>query len=286
MTELLTRYPEIDDEQPTNNELVDDSVDTSGGSREVSPTGSKIVRAAERINTMLENRAIGNAYVDAHIEDRARSNEVDSLNTNETLTDREKQIELTKAKIRSFGRAALTKVLNAPGDLMMAAGAKAEQGMDSVGTKMVAGAEKVRGTVAGVQLKAESNWQNRQFKRDYKKEMKAFDKNAEIERKDTAKQDKKDIKEAAREDERFERSMRKKAALERRTARREKWSLRREKVIVVGSAVKGLTKDALDSGMNKYESAKNNARVVRTAGRMAIRTFKDTRTAFAEDKKA
>lgn len=313
--ELLKQWQRDEDE---SGEAIPETDLETETNPEISPTGASLIRAAERINAALETRAINKAHSRALEEDarRTKASQDEALASYEENIDATRQrvreerieriedkLESAKGKVRSLGRTALStlkdaglitlgagvlttrasrrgvsKLMDKSGDMMMAAGAKLETGADKIGASMVAGKEKVKNATAGAQLKLESKRQDRQFKKQYEKELKAFDKNAEAERKAAEKQDKRDLKEAAREDKRFERSMRKKAALERRQARRTAWAARREAIVARG-------RDLIDTAQDKAETMKRNVRVTRTAGRMALQTFRDTREAFVEDKR-
>lgn len=78
--------------------------------------------------------------------------------------------------------------------------------------------------------------------------------------------------------------MRKKAALERRDARRAKWAstyntLRSTAQSGVEST-KNFAGDTAEKARDAAERAKRKAKVTRTAGRMALNTYRDTKEAF------
>lgn len=112
------------------------SVESSNDTREVSPTGATLVRAAQRINGLLERRAVNKAHGDALKEyrDRDHSGYVDhiaDLKDSEEATpmarataemaleseyrkaDSKELLEKTKTKIRGFGTSALSRLKNA-----------------------------------------------------------------------------------------------------------------------------------------------------------------------------
>ena len=113
------------------------SVESSNDTRAVSPTGATLVRAAQRINGLLERRAIDNkahgdalkeyrdrdhsGYVD-HIADLKESEEATpmarataemALDSEYRKADREAMVEKAKNKVRGFGTSALSRLKNA-----------------------------------------------------------------------------------------------------------------------------------------------------------------------------
>lgn len=338
MTELINR-PEapidpdelqamFDAESPVAEQTNESAVDT----REVSPTGSSIVRAATRINSVLERRAINKAHSEAlkeyrsidnagyvdHIASLAESEEVSpmaqasaqmALEREHRIADTKEFFDTSKENVSKLGRSALKSLKSAgmitlglgvlgaeaagrgakrtaemTGDGMMAGFAKAEAGMDRVGNKILETKADIKSSYQTYQFNRETKANQKQFQKEYAKEVKAFDKATAKEAKIQAKQDKIDIKEAAREDRRFERSMHKKAALERRNARRARWSasfdtLKATAVSGIESS-KDFVTDTTDKARETAERAKQKARITRTAGRMALATYRDTKEAF------
>lgn len=334
-------YDEVQAELQTAPELINDT-------REVSSTGTSIVRAAQRIHNLLERRAINSAHSEALKEyrDRDHSDYIDhlaNLKDSQEATpmarataemalegeyrkaDREEMIEKAKNKVRGFGSSALTRLKNAGrltvglpvtaveagikgakraneamGDAVMAGFEKAEASMDAVGNKIADTKANIKTGHQTRQFNRETRSNQRQFQKEYAKEMKAFDKEAKSERKLQAKVDGWESKFA-------EHSIRKKAAQERREARRERWAERRamikEAIIsapdqagdammagfaklengmdAVGNAMAG----AKEAATSRIERGKASVHTTRAAGRAALEAFKTTRQAHTEQKK-
>ena len=278
------------------------SVEPTNETREVSPTGATLVRAAQRINGLLERRAINKAHGDAlkeyrdrdhsgyvdHIADLKDSEEATpmarataemALDSEYRKSDREAMVEKAKNKIRGFGTSALSRLKNAGrltvalpgvaagaaingakraneamGDAIMKGFEKTEAGMDAVGNK-----------IADIKETAKENYQTRKFNREteaalessrneYAKEVKELDKQAKADRKHQDEVDKLESKFAAKEDRRFERSMRKKEAEERRAARRQRWADRRTAIKAAIVSAPEKAGDAMIAGFGKLEN--------------------------------
>ena len=322
---------------------VDEAIDN----REVSPTGSSIIRVAERINTILERRAIDKAHGEALKEyrDRDHSDYIDhlaSLKDSEEATpmarataemalehehpkdEREEMLEKAKAKIRGFGRSALARLKNASlitvelgvaageavakgakranetmGDAVMIGLEKTEASMDAVGKKIVETKSNIKTNRQTRQFNRETKADQKQFQKEYAREMKNFDKEAAHERKLQTKVDKRESKLAAKEDRRFERSMRKKAAEERRTERHARWAKRYNFIKEAAVSAPEMAADAMMTGFSKVElgmdkvgkvmvngkeaasakieRSKASVHTTRAAGKAALEAFKNTR---------
>lgn len=318
MTEVLNHRPatspeSFSDEEAPLFDMADFEADVQEPQPELSPAATRIRIAAERAAAFLEDRAETKLKVteqdeayDSYSENisatrnRIREEHVDAI---------EEKIENAKTHIGGIGNAALGRLKNAglitiglgvmageagvrgvrrsseaAGDVVIGGLQKVEAGMDTVGNKIVdtkAGAKEHYQTY---QFNRETKANQKQFQREYAKEVKAFDKEAEKQSKLQAKADKLESKAAAREDRRFEREMRKKVALERRAERRARWVAKGNAVkdMAIGSAeaVKETYSSAADRAKELAESAKQKGRVTRTAGRMALKTYRDTKEAF------
>lgn len=113
-----------------------ETADNSGETREISPLGSTLVRAAERVSSILEARAINKAHGEAlkeyrdrdhsdyvdHIASLAESTEATpmaqvsaqmALEREYRIADREQLIADAKDKLRGFGNSALRRLKSA-----------------------------------------------------------------------------------------------------------------------------------------------------------------------------
>ena len=286
-------------EQPTSEwdiaeitpELVEqqyDTVDTPIDSLELVTDQPSTDRAASRLGNLLRSsadRADSLSESAAEYKDKART-KLRHIGAAALRGAKEAgliTVGLGVLGAEATGRGA-KRATAATGDAMMAGFAKAESGMDYVGAKMLDTQAKVKDSYTTYQFNRELRADEKQFQKQNAKELKAFEKSSAKEAKIQAKQDKRNIKEAAREDRRFERSMRKKAALERRDARRAKWSstyntLRSTAQSGVEST-KNFVSDTAEKSRDAAERAKRKAKVTRTAGRMALATYRDTKEAF------
>jgi len=318
MTEVLSHRPtdgpeSFSDEEAPLFDMADFEADVQEPKPELSPAATRIRAAAERTATFLEDRAetklkkteqdeAYGSYSEniATTRDRIREERIDAV---------EAKIENAKIRISGLGRTTLGRLKNAGlitvglslmaseagvrgvkrsgeavGSAVMSGLGKVEAGMDSAGNKIADTKAGVKEHYQTYQFNRETKTNQKQFKKEYAKGTKAFDKNAAKERTLQAKVDKVESKAAAREDRRFEREMRKKVALERRAERRARWFARGNAVIdmAVGSAeaVKETYTSATDKAKELAESAKQKGRVSRTAGRMALETYRDTKEAF------
>lgn len=151
MTELMTRpvyeaepyEPSSDDGEIVQGEVVDSleesydipAAEAADESREVSPTGASLVRAANRVNDLLEKRAINNAHAEALQENQqrkvdAQNNAYASYEENidvsaeqdeayrmndkiDARAARKERLEEAKDKVRGAGRRALGFLKNA-----------------------------------------------------------------------------------------------------------------------------------------------------------------------------
>lgn len=122
------RYPEAFFESD-DAEDVTAPIDTLEDNREVSPTGSRIQRAANRISNFLEKRAIDKAHGDALLEDENRPVDIQD-NAYATYADnltytkvaaRNERNEAIKQRLRDIGERGLT-YLRAGGEIALGAG--------------------------------------------------------------------------------------------------------------------------------------------------------------------
>lgn len=331
------------------------SFESTPETREVSSTGASIMRAAQRINSLLEQRAINHAHDKALNEYRERDNSgyvdhIANLKDSESATpmarataemaldqeyrktDREEMIERAKNKVRGFGSSTLSRLKSAGrltlalpsvaveatvsgakhaneamGDAVMAGLEKTEAGVDAIGNKIADTKATIKENYQTHQFNRETKSNQKQFQKEYAKETKAFDKEAASNRKLQGKVDKWESKFAAKEDRRFERSMRKKVAQERKADRHARWSTRltavKEAIVSspdkMGNALmtgfgkleNGMDKvgTAMVSGKeavtDKVERTKASVHTSRAAGRAALEAFKSTRQAHAEQNK-
>lgn len=213
------------------------TVESKADTREVSPTGTSIVRAAQRINSLLEQRAINKAHGEALKEyhDRDHSDYIDhlaSLKDSEEVTpmarataemalnneyrkaDREEMIEKAKNKLRGFGSSALTRLKNAgrltiglPGAVVEAGINGAKRANEAMGDAVMAGLEKTEAGMDAVGKKIvetkaniKTNSQTRQFNRETKSNQKQFQKEYAEEMKAFDKQAKSEAKLQAKVD--------------------------------------------------------------------------------------
>jgi|GEM_PF-2825609 hypothetical protein len=319
MTEVLNHRPatspeSFSDEEAPLFDMADFEADVQEPKPELSPTATRIRAAAERAATFLEDRA--ETRLKKTDQDEAYDSYSENISTTrnrireERIDAVEEKIENAKTRISGFGRTTLGRLKNAGlitvvvpslmaseagvrgvkrggeavGNVVIGGLQKVETGMDTVGSKIVDAKAGAKERYQTYQFNRETKTNQKQFQKEYAKEVKAFDKNAEKQSKLQAKVDKVESKAAAREDRRFEREMRKKVALERRAERRARWVAKGNAVkdMAIGSAeaVKETYSSAADRAKELAESAKQKGRVSRTAGRMALQTYRDTKEAF------
>ena len=131
--------PSEDNGEVVAGEIIDSSSSTmpeaTSDTREVSPTGSKLVRAANRINTLLETRVVNKAHGEALRENKLhdavkqdeayasyesnveRSNDIDQAYAIDDIYNknaaRSERLEASKERVKKFGRNALSRLQNA-----------------------------------------------------------------------------------------------------------------------------------------------------------------------------
>lgn len=302
--------------------------------REVSPTGASLLRAANRVNTILERRAINKAHGEALKEDRQRTKEATSQEDEayrmndryDARAARTEKLEVAKDKVRGFGRKGLAFLKNA-GLITLGAGLLAgeksgraiKSGAETAALYSMEARDKV---VASAKSGAETAALHAMFAKDRVVDGATFAKDTvklnaeaavavskyEVGQKiegakaaiqsgvDTVKEKVTDTREIAGDmvaslRERLAR--RKEAALTRKYERHAKWmqfksgvkeyaGFVKEGFSETADTVKGGYNNLKDSAKERAEKAKWNARAVRTAGRVAVHTFKDTREALKQ----
>lgn len=262
----------------------------------------------------------------------ARATAEMALDSEYRKADREEMLEKAKSKVRGFGSSTLTRLKNAGlitvglpviaveagikgakranevmGDAVMTGFEKVEAGIDIAGRKIVEKKENIKTNHQTRQFNRETKANQKQFQKEYAKETKAFDKEAKSEAKLQAKVDKWESKFAAKEDRRFERSMRKKVAEERRAERRTRWAGRLASVKEAIVATPDMMGDAIMTGFGKLENgmdkvgttivngkeaaadkierSKASVHATRAAGRAALEAFRTTRQTHTEQNK-
>lgn len=341
MTELLSRRPtdgpeSFSDEEAPLFDMADFEADVQEPKPELSPTATRLRAAAERAATFLDDRAETKLQKTEQDEaygsysenisatrDRIREERIDAV---------EAKIENAKARIGGLGRTTLGRLKNAGlitvGLSLMASEAgvrgvkrgseavssaainglgKVEVGMSTAGNKIADTKASVKDRYQTYQFNKESKSNQKQFQKEYAKQTKAFDKEAARDRKLQTKVDKWESKAAAKYDRRFEREMRKKAALEHRAERRELWASRfntvKEAVASVperagNHMMAGFAKietgidrtgrsivNAKERAGDKVERVKVSAHTTRAAGRAALEAFKAARQVHDEQNK-
>jgi len=205
-----------DESSPLYNQLQAEqsaSLESNNDTREVSPVGATLVRAAQRVNDLLEQRAINKAHGQALKEyrDRDHSGYVDhiaDLKDSEEATpmarataemaldgeyrkaDREEMIEKAKNKVRGLGSSALSRLkiagrltLALPGAAVEATVNNAKRANEAMGDAVMKGFEKVEDGMDAVGKKIvekkesiKTNHQTRQFNREMNNSQKQFEK--------------------------------------------------------------------------------------------------------------
>jgi hypothetical protein len=249
-------------ETPTSEVLDSITLDYENGTeadRPISPLAERIRGAAERFATRLEKRALSRAHDAALKEYRARdiaeySNHVDRLSRSDEdyadhykslqkkedrIADREELIEGATLQLRALGGLALEKTAHVV----------KEAGYIGIGLGAI-GYEAAAKKARGASLKLEMASANRQFKKTYARETKAFDKSARKETKTLLSQQKAEMKHAVKEDKKFERDMRRKQSAE-------KWDARKEAVIVKLENGARRTGKAYRATKESYETVKS-----------------------------
>ncbi|MCB9819853.1 hypothetical protein H6796_00885 [Candidatus Nomurabacteria bacterium] len=259
-------------------------------SGDLSPFGSSVVRAANRINSMLENRVLNRAY---------RMNE-----RFDARQDRKEKLENAKAKIADIGRNTLYTALGIGvlsaraarrgvnkfnekvGDSMMAAGQKVESGMDAfsdmVGSKVESAKEVAADYSAARKQKAERRAEEEATRQYEKQAAKTAKRNEKAQIKEEKIQARQERINAARE----RAAEKKAAALARKQERRDKWAARREGLKEYAGLVKEGLVETGESIKDGYEKAKqmtneqkaklgNLALRARASGEAAVDTWKN-----------
>lgn len=241
--------------------------------RDISPTATRIRNAAESIGSFLEERAKSNAHDEALKEyrDRDHSGYVDHiaslaeatdkhgeplesqnfgaklLSKEHSRADREKFIEDGKQRLSKMGSTALDLAKNA--------------GLITVGVGVM-GYNATAKLARESKLKHDIKSENKDFIKSYKKETGRFDKQAKRESKKLDKANAIAIKKAKRDDKRFDRSMNRKATIE-------KWQDRAIKVGEFYANSKEATIVRAENGArrvgNTYRSSKETYEAVKTS---------------------
>ncbi len=304
MTELLSR-PESQPENTPDASILQEMYDTpaheqnetNGDTREVSPLGSGLVRAANRMNAILEQRAINKAHGEALKEYRDRdydgyighlANVADSPEATPLAKasaemaverewrreDREKMVNEMTVKVKGFGRSALSRLKSA--------------GLVTLGLSIMGAEATGRGAKKTVEAGSATVDSARETIADYRNSRRqAAERKAEAAatakyERHAAKVQKKNEKAQVKQervDARLEAArQRKEAAQARKAERHAKWSSRREAFRQYGSDVKaGIieTKDAAVKGAKfAGNTIKTNAEFAGAAARELTREQK------------
>ncbi|MDB5165347.1 MAG: hypothetical protein JWM00_237 [Candidatus Saccharibacteria bacterium] len=285
MTEFLTHTVNPDEEHMSTSELEEmfeaqnpeESITSTENGRELSPTASLIRVAANRVAGALEQRALSihtkeaqEQAFDSYENNIATSKQLDkdenkAYKMNERFESsqaRQEKLDEAKIKVRGFGRSALAHLKNA--------------GMITLGVGLLAGEAAGRGAKRGAEaaIDGTKNVTTKTADKLGDATMSGLGKAENLAETvgtkilgvaESVKEAREYRKEAA--------ARRKDEALTRKYERHAKWMKFKQPFVEKVNGVK-----------NTVESSKRTIQATRTAGRMALRTFQDTRQAFAQDK--